>query len=70
MKNTESTSTCEMTGFIETSRLTVKDVADRVNYFDNATVETVYLMGDKFYKVTHDKGIEYYSPRNVVFMRF
>lgn len=47
---------------IETARLTIKDVADRVNYFDNATVETVYLMGDKFYKVRHDKGVEYYNP--------
>lgn len=70
MKCTNGYSTCETFGSINTSRLTIKDVADRVNYFDNVTVETVYLMGDKFYKVRHDKGVEYYNPRNIVFMRF
>lgn len=70
MRHTEGTSTCETIGSFETSRLTIKDVADRVNYFDNAAVEVVYILGDKFYKVTHDKGVDYYNPRNVVFMRF
>lgn len=70
MKHTEGTSTYETIGSINTLRLTVKDNADRVNYFDNATVEVAYIMGDKFYKVIHSKGIDYYNPRNLVFMRF
>lgn len=70
MKHADGTSSYETIGYIETARLTVKDVADRVNYFDNATVEIVYLMGDKFYKIRHDKGVDYYNPCNIVFMRF
>lgn len=70
MKHAAGTSSYETISYIETTRFTVKDVADRVNYFNNATVEVVYLMGDKFYKIQHDKGVEYYNPRNIVFMEF
>lgn len=70
MKYSEGTSTYEAISVIDTPRLTIKDVEGRVNYFDNATVRVVYLMGDKFYKVEHAKGVEYYNPRNVVFMSF
>lgn len=70
MRQPDGTSTYETIGQFDTVRLTVKDVDGRVNYFDDATVEIAYIMGDKFYKVSHSKGVEYYNPRNVVFLRF
>lgn len=70
MKYVEGTSLDNAPTAISTRRLTIKDIADRVNYFDNATIETVILLGSKFYKISHDKGVEYYNPDNVVFMEF
>lgn len=59
-----------MSLIITTPRLVIKDVEGRLNTFDNATVDLCYLMGDKFYKITHSKGVEYYNPANIIFMEF
>lgn len=60
----------ESTPVITTSRLTIKDVEGRVNYFDDATMSVAYVLSDKFYKIMHSKGIEYYNPSNVIFIEF
>lgn len=70
MKCLEGANTYESIPVIETHRITIKDVEGRVNQFANVKVEICYILGDKFYKVRHDKGVEYYNPRNIVFLEF
>lgn len=54
---------------MSTNHLTVKDNAGRLESFNNATIEVVYILGDKFYKITSPSGEYLYNPSNIVFLK-
>lgn len=56
-------------GNLTVNRLTIKDNAGRLETFDNATLECVYILGDKFYQITHSSGEILCNPGNIVFMQ-
>lgn len=62
--------TTEASHAMNVPRLTVKDVEGRLNTFDNAEINICYILDDKFYKIQHAKGVEYYNPSNIVFLSF
>lgn len=57
------------TGSMCVNHLTIKDTAGRLESFDNATVEVVYILGDKFYQISCPSGDYLYNPSNIVFLK-
>lgn len=53
---------------ITSRRMTIKDNAGRLESFEDVTIETVYILDYKFYKITHKGGEIFYNPINIVFM--
>lgn len=53
---------------ITSRRLTIKDNAGRLESFEDVTLETVYILDYKFYKITHRGGEILYNPINIVFI--
>lgn len=56
-------------GSVTAHRLTIKDAAGRLETLNDVTIESVYILGDKFYKVTHSDGEILYNPFNIVFLQ-
>lgn len=56
-------------GRIIVNRLTIKDSAGRLETFENATIESVRLFGEKFYQITTSSGEILYNPNNIVFLQ-
>lgn len=56
-------------GRITVNVLTLKDSAGRLETFENATVESVHLFGEKFYQITTSSGEILYNPNNIVFLK-
>lgn len=56
-------------GGMTVHRLTIKDTAGRLETFNDATIESVYILGDKFYQITHSEGEILYNPSNIIFLK-
>lgn len=56
-------------GSITVNHLVIKDNAGRLETFDNATIESVHLFGEKFYQITTSSGEILYNPNNIVFLK-
>lgn len=50
--------------------LTIKDDTGRLNTFRHVVVTIEQIMGDRYYKVDHEKGVDYYNPNHIIFLSF